>query len=310
MPNPALILVLFAQAPGTGEATSPDACGDLASLVTDAFAGRSCSAVGAIRGCLDQRLSLETAATDATTEDAGPTGDALAKVQCDFYQDHPEAAGVRQLQILEDCRWLAGQLSARAELKQALERERATAEQLAKACTDMARRVAEQRAAKIADASRASADAELATFLRGHPEVPIQAISAVLCRTETYRQWVLGQSKKAGRGASSSDLVPHRVAPSDLQQLTDFLEGKERAARRVLQERFQHRPLSCGNRVVKLLSGCVAPPTLLDNEEDELAKDPEQACGYESADLERYTARGWYLGADWFQPTKIGSLKN
>jgi hypothetical protein len=284
--------------------------------VTDAVAGKNCTAIVAIRDCLDQQLSLEPAAAPAGTEDltgdAGFTGatDARAKVQCDFFQIHPEAAGVRQLQLLEDCRWLAGELSARAELKQALERERATTEQLSKACAETARRVTEQRAAKIADASRATADAEMATFLKVHPEVPIQAVSAVLCRTETYRQWVLAQIKKARRGASSSDGANPGARREDLQQLTRFLDGKELAARRALQEHFRRRPLPCANRVVKLLSGCVVTPTLVDDEDDELVKDPAQPCGYGSADLERYLARGWYLGADWFEPTKLSSLKN
>lgn len=280
MLGPALLLILFAQS----SSDAGEVCGDLAAAVIDAVGGRNCSAVEAIRDCLDRRLSLEPAATDESTEDGGP---GLG----------PEAqAKARELQ-------------PRTELRQALDQERATAERLSTVCTEAARRTIEERAAANAEVLRARANAEAAEFSRAHPEVPIQAISAVLCRTETYRKWVLAQLKQARRAGPRIDLA-NLAARRDLQQLARFLDGREHAARRALKERFQGRPLSCGDRVVKLLSGCADTPTLVDDEDDEYVKDPEQPCGYESADLERYTAGGWYLGVDWFQPTRLGSLKN
>jgi len=178
------------------------------------------------------------------------------------------------------------------------------AEELPKARAAVAQNLANAAAATKAKSDEARVSWE--KLLKIHPELPVVSISAVLCRTEDYRKWALHQieiDKKYARIGGTINLRKR----NNLQEILKLLDEKKAAAIAALGARSHAKPLPCSTPTVRALSGCVVPPTLLDDQGGELPKDPEQACRYTGSHADWYVSEdpgapssGWYLGTDWF----------
>ena len=155
-----------------------------------------------------------------------------------------------------------------------------------------------------------------AKLLKDHPELPAEAISAVICRVEEYRKWVVGQIDRDKRYSRVGGAV-NLTKRYGLQQLLRFLDNKKADATAALRARFHARPLACSSSPVKALATCVVPPVLLGQDEEPLAPDPEQTCAYHGPHIDWFTSDKpedpsvyWYLGSDWFQPTALADGEN
>jgi hypothetical protein len=276
--------------------SSPDPCEDLARALADAVQGSRCADLATLRGCLADRRAW---AEDLL--DGGAPADLEERIaaQCGALEGALEDGGPPAA-LPEECLKRARETSLRTELRSSLDQLQAVADGLIAVCAEAAQRTAGQGAAEEAKIKQMAADTAAGELLRAHPELPAQAISAAVCRTEIYRKWVSGQIRKA-----AADLAAQR----ELQQLSSFLSEKEANAKLVLKTKFHRRRLSCEDRTIQLLTACTATPTLTDDQGDEYVKDPEQACSFDSETLEPYASQGWYLGIDWFQPTRLRQSK-